>query len=388
VSRASQLSRFVLWSALAVVLTILLLVSAIQVEQRLLRRRAERLLTDIRALNLRHSDWSMAQALMKRWGKWGHYEGSCTEQYCRYEVELEEFAYKHSNLFVNRPFAWSAYQAIGGKPAYVRAGWGVDEGRIWTKGFNVWVEVPPRRGRKPEDDRVEYTLIGSADSISHLPSREWPTFSLHPNYMIGTPAGCEICLHVYTKFTPYADGADVQRLMTFNLACLTAWHPCRERGDIMPLAWKQYLTEMPRWQDNWRALMKCDNYPLELLGRDSENVALADVESAHQEKKFGEPVRTVQARLLRRMKGARKWQVGTLQELLIGEQMVNSGVQYGLEDVAPGRQFVFLLDDWSRWQQPNFQVEVCGVLPATPGNIDAIQRGIQMDYAAKRRDAE
>jgi hypothetical protein len=67
--------------------------------------------------------------------------------------------------------------------------------------------------------------------------------TLHPNYLISRPGGCEICISGYVHFTPYADPGDIRRLMQLNLSCLTRIHPCLDQNDIMPAAWKQYLAE-------------------------------------------------------------------------------------------------------------------------------------------------
>ena len=266
VSRLRQTIRYALWAFLALFVAVGLLAIAIQAQQHLLRHRAERLLADIRALNLRQSDWSAAQELMRHWGRWGHYEGSCVEQHCFYEVELLDFAYRHSDLFGGRPWVWRLYLAIGGRPARVRADWEVEDGRVWGKGFEVFVEVPPQSGQSL-GSHFGYTLIATANSVSRFSFPHEPL--LHPNYIIGRPGGCEVCLWVYFKFTPYADPADVDRLMSFNLGCLTSWHPCREQGDVMPVAWKQYLDELPRWESNSNLTRPSVDYPLTLLGRDT-----------------------------------------------------------------------------------------------------------------------
>ena len=55
------------------VILLVLIVSwlGLEVSQWLFRTRAERLLADIKSLQVDHSSWSDAQTLMFQWGKWG-----------------------------------------------------------------------------------------------------------------------------------------------------------------------------------------------------------------------------------------------------------------------------------------------------------------------------
>ena len=65
---------------------------AVQFQQRLMRWRAERLLADIRQIQMGHSTWSDAQRLMHRWGASGRWEGSCTSQRCDYQIVLQDIS--------------------------------------------------------------------------------------------------------------------------------------------------------------------------------------------------------------------------------------------------------------------------------------------------------
>jgi hypothetical protein len=316
---------------------------------------------------------------MRRWGRWGHYEGLCTDQHCVYEVELPDFAYEYSNLFVNRPWAWHLYRSIGGRPARVNASWEVEDGIVSGKRCVVHVEVPPQAGQALGGN-FGYTLIASAHSVSrHSFYSQQPELLLHPNYVIGKPGGCSVCQMVYTYFTPYVDPADVNRLMTFNLACLTAWHPCRTQGDIMPVAWKQYLDELPRWEAYRERIRRCD-YPLDLLARDSDDAGLFEVISSQQTGDISDRMQIVKANLVRKLKGLEKFQAGSTQDVKVFD---NAFQQHGSDKLTPHGQWILLLEDRSfQGHKPALQVDPCGAIPATQSNMDAIQRGIRLDYAA------
>src|ERR1700722_16383935 len=60
-----------------------------QGSQWLLRGRAEKLLTDIRALKVNRSSWADAQKLMSKWGGPRGYRGVCTAQHCQYGIHFE-----------------------------------------------------------------------------------------------------------------------------------------------------------------------------------------------------------------------------------------------------------------------------------------------------------
>jgi hypothetical protein len=68
---------------------VLITFPAVQIQQRTLRWRAERLSADMHQIRLHQSTWTDAQQLMHRWGGWGHYDGSCTAASCMYEIEMD-----------------------------------------------------------------------------------------------------------------------------------------------------------------------------------------------------------------------------------------------------------------------------------------------------------
>jgi hypothetical protein len=80
-------------ACLAALAVVLMTFAAVQFQQRLLRWRAERLMADMHQIRLYQSTWADAQRLMHRWGAWGHYDGSCTAESCRYEIEIGDPIY-------------------------------------------------------------------------------------------------------------------------------------------------------------------------------------------------------------------------------------------------------------------------------------------------------
>jgi hypothetical protein len=140
---------------------------------------------------------------------------------------------------------------MGGRPAKVIANVGMRDGVAWSKGFTVnietyWHNIPGLYA----DSWDEFALISHVGSVpqfdSSSPDSGDPQFRLHRSYIINRQAGCCFFNEGYVHFTPYADPGDIQRLMQFNLSCLTQIRPCLDQIDIIPAAWKQYLAENPR----------------------------------------------------------------------------------------------------------------------------------------------
>jgi hypothetical protein len=345
----------------------------IQIQAHLLRHRAEALLSDISQLELRKSTWADAQNIMRRWGAWGHYDGSCTAAECKYHVVIADVTTKR--LLPSRlalPYrvigGW-----LGGRLVMIQASFTIIDGVLWGKSFGAFIDVPPR-----SFSGYGYTLIGEADSAWRL-SRFGiePQLTLHKDYLIGRPGGCEGCLMAYTRFTPNAHPSDVQRLMNFDLSCITRWQPCLKLEQLMPQAWSQYLAEQDSVQAAWEHF-NCD-YPLDLLGREAENAALAEVVSSRTEKNFGEVWRILKFRLVKRLKGAQFWQPNTEAESRFESRFGSP------ERLGTGSKVILLFDHgFGDVQVRNLNVERCGVIPFTTRSLAEVEQGIDEDFHSSR----
>jgi hypothetical protein len=372
-------SRIALRVYLLFAVLVILFAAFIQIQARLLRHRAEALLSDIRQLEVRKSTWADAQKFMSRWGAWGHYDGSCTAAECEYHVVIADVAHKGRVPYrLLLPYivigGW-----LGGRPVLVTASFTLIDGLLWRKSFGAFIDVSPRSFfPAPTFDDHGYTLIGTATSASRL-SRGLgpePQLALHRDYLIGRPGGCETCLMAYTRFTPDAQPSDVQRLMNFDLSCISRWRPCREREELMPEAWPQYLAERDRVREDWQHF-KCD-YPLDLLGREAENAAPVEVVSSRMEKSGGEGWRRVKFRLVKRLKDAQFWQTNTEMESWVDS----------LEHLGNGSKVILLFHEgfyrFDRAEVRSLNAERCGVIPFTPHSLAEVERGIDEDYFASR----
>ena len=210
---------------------------------------------------------------------------------------------------------------MGGRPARIVATVGMRDGIVWSKGFSVIIETFAKNGpwTSFHGGSVEYTLMANSHSVPRFDyyGSNWmgAQLQLHPDYMIGRPSGCEICVDGWAKFTPYTAPADMHRLMQFDLSCLTRWYPCLTESDIMPAAWAQYEVEQPRVNE-LRDQLVCSPSIIEMLGRDSANMATGEILGYHQRvDNQGYHHVDIRIRVLERLKGAADGKLGETHEL-------------------------------------------------------------------------
>ena len=116
----------------------------LEVSQWLFRTRAERLLADIKSLQVNHSSWSDAQTLMFRWGKWGGWYGSCTPEDCRYSITVRHFSLIYPGfVFEEGPHLGARIlESLGLRSAGVSATFHVVHGIVTEKGFGMSAALP------------------------------------------------------------------------------------------------------------------------------------------------------------------------------------------------------------------------------------------------------
>ncbi|MBZ5526723.1 MAG: hypothetical protein LAN71_02315 [Acidobacteriia bacterium] len=412
--RFRNLRRFLVALLLTVCSVLLLVFAAGQIGQHLLRRRAELLLSEIQSLELRKTPWPRAQQQFQHWGANRQFDNHCDEQKCFLQITLNDFVsdfISRTNIFIRLddyfrwrfklsynmgPFArlqqdlFSAYVRAGGHPARLMASIGMRDGIVWSKGFFVMVETYSHDSALSGGWEIEYALMADASSVSRLGHQSFysadPQLILHPYYEIGRPGGCTICIAGWAHFTPYADPADVHRLMQFDLSCLTRWrHPCLTQGDIMPAAWTQYLAESAR-PDKPSSQPGCSSSVLESLGRDAFNIITAEI-LRYRESVDGRGYHdsTASIRVLERLRGAADWKPGEIRKISIHSDLT-------AEDRAlraGSRLVLFFRNKF----QVEYQIEVltspgygCPSVPATKSNLELVRRGIAQDYSVTDKD--
>jgi len=400
--RSLRKGLFALFLSLCILLSSVLVAS--QIEQQIFRRRAERLLFEVQSIDLRKTPWSAARTQFQHWSANRKFDDACNEHSCFLTITLKESVYRYMssrNIFIKLDdyFRWKlklsysigpfqralhslfhGYMGVGGRPSDVVADIGMRDGIVWSKGITLHIETYSKNGPWTSSDggNVEYTLIATASSFPrfnffHARQNE-PQLALHPDYAIGRPGGCEICVLGWAKFTPYAAPEDMNRLMRFDLSCLTRWHPCLTQSDIMPEAWAQYLAE----HDGPSRPTSCPPSILQIIGRDSAHIAIGEVIRYREEGyPSGYHQVTANVRVLERLKGVPDWKVGEIRDVHI---------LLGIDDpnlkIWPRSHLVLIAG-----LGPLHEMRVdpgydCPVSLANEANLAQIRRGIEQDYSA------
>jgi hypothetical protein len=364
---------------LAVLASAVVVIATVQVQQQVVRIRAEQLLTDIRTLELRKSTWSDAQKIFAHWDAWGQYDGLCNSSNCDYRVELGDSLSGHPRFPPSSPWIRRAYGFLGVRMSLIKANVFVKDGFVWGKGFSLFLEIPPEGGRNAAFAGNGYTLIGASESVSRfVPAGSQPQLVMHPQYTITTPGGCTGCVAVFVKFTPFADPPDVARLMDVNLSCLTSRKPCRGKDDIMPAAWRQYTAETNDHEPERNDPARC-TYPLTWRARDTDNAVVINVVSNRTEK-GADPFLVSVVRLVKRLKGASFWEIGTTREV----RVFPGTTDLVTANLPPGGRFIMLFQHTHRagLTGPDVWLDRCGTVALTDPNLDAVRRGVEHEVGS------
>jgi len=345
-----KLCKQVLTSLLVIYLVLL---AAVQICQRVTRRRAERLLSDLRGLQLEKSSWSDAQALMQHWGRWGGYRGSCDANHCEYGIHFDSAAMvpmpskipESLAAFLIRPVEMATW-ALHARRSYVEAGFRVQNNSV----VGTWLLlVTSVNGGGWMASRATGTRTRNLE-----PYKLWPEKDPHPEYRTGLRSGTNGAF--FTQFTAATKPEDVEWLTAFNFSCMTRWVPCTEMGGLLPAAWAKYTAESRRISAIQERIGICA-YPLEELVKASEHVALVQVEEPNAQKRQWSPYR---ARLVKSLKGSSSWHSGDARVIWSGQ-----------DPIAPA-EIVLFADD-SNPVSPHD----CGVIPTTPENLRTVRAAVE-----------
>jgi hypothetical protein len=257
-------------------LVILVFVAGVisRAQRYLLRHRAEMLLADMQTISLRQETFRDAGPILFRWRRWGSYDGPCSDSHCAFTIRLSKLDTPLNRFLYERRAALALATYLGEPPTAIRAHFSVIDGIVWSEsvGFGIYTQQRGWEGR-----RYVEPIGGSASSFSKLDPMFWGShWHLHPDYNIWW-AG-KMPNQVRLEFTPFANPADIHRLMVLNFSCLTRLIPCRDKNDIMPVALAQlaYWGSLP--DDSINRDRQCDDpMTIERIARDSRNVVIAKV---------------------------------------------------------------------------------------------------------------
>lgn len=147
----------------------------------------------------------------------------------------------------------------------------------------------------------------------------------------------------YSTHTPQAE---IERLTSFDMSCLTRFISCKLPEDLLPAAkyWRIYHDDEQYAIDQQSKSMPpkpCD-IPLWALGRDSGTVLVVDTVSTSQEEHDGFSVEWTSAKVVAFLKGVPIWPVGSMIKIRpFGGQTAFPPFELE-EHLAPGRRYVIM----------------------------------------------
>jgi hypothetical protein len=409
--------RFVLFAGGVVLSLVLVAFLAVQIQQWMLRWRAERLLADMHQIRLYQSTWADAQRLMHRWGAWGHYDGSCTAAGCKYQIEMDNIARYNPRVPRHAWLDWllihdrfNLYQWFGGRDSGVRASFTVHDGTIWRESTAMGVSVPRRRMRREND--FDWSLSVGAKSYQrlHRTPENWTPFigdseeelAQHPYYKVGRPGGCMIlCQIMSVYYSTHTPPAEIERLTSYDFSCFTRFNPCTRIVDLLPAAEEWHLYDDP-YESSPTVMIPpplpsvpkpsplpppCSNIPVWAQARDARYVLAVEVLSTKIVKSheaYGEYHREeAKVRVVSSLKGPAPWLRGVVvsaNPFYWADDAYGASPSSEDEHLVPGRRYIiFAIGNDQRDQHVTkdspLGFERCGVQEDTPEIRRELERG-------------
>jgi hypothetical protein len=411
--------RVVLFAGGVVLSLLLITFLAVQIQQRTLRWRAERLLADMHQIRLYQSTWADAQRLMHRWGAWGHYDRSCTAASCKYEIEMGSIASdippRHAWL------VWllihdrlNLYEWFGGRGSAVKASFTVHDGTIWREGTVMGVSVPRRKLRRitgPDtvlvDDDLEWSLsvgAGSYQRLHQTPENPFPNMGSdeslagHPYYKVWRPSGCMIlCQIVSVYYSTHTPSAEIERLTSYDFSCFTRLIPCARIVDLLPAAneWHLYdnpyessptvMSPPPEPEASYKPSLPvpCTSIPVWAQARDARYVLAVEALSTKivKDQENDRLYRNVvKVRVVNSLKQPAPWLPGAIVDADNRQWFDKNSLSSQEEDLVPGRRYiVFATGNDDRRQlvtkDSPLSFERCGMQEDTPETRRELEKG-------------
>lgn len=348
----------------------------VQIEQRILRSRAERLLADVREMQSHPGTWTDAQKFIQRWRPWGLGESYCTPEKCFFYARLVDpvGAFLLGNDDRPPKLHWLIWpsQLLGEKFTFIEASLRVSHGIMEESRFrmNFW----------GQDEGMERAVDTFTTADNFRAER-----LQHPDYYAEKypeTYQCEGCIRFETGFTPFAGRDKIRELTDFNFSCITRWRPCTTEAEVMPSAWKLFEAELPYKESFRKALNEC-KVPPEAFGREDHTIVIADVISVQG------PIRTgnwtawsARLKIARSLKGQLPWPQSKI--LRASNEGQNEDIYYwrGVPEIAAGGRYILfgnLTEDQTG--RPELSLDGCGVVSYSDQNLSAFQRGIDAALA-------
>jgi hypothetical protein len=360
----------------------------VQLQQHLLRHRAERLHDEIVALQVHPGSFADIQRLQREWGRFGHYDGTCTPHHCIYEITVCDTISPYVCRGVGSTPDWvsSMFRIVvkpllyfGYKPAWVSAEVRVREDRMWGEDYSINVDVLPTKS----SEYSEYVLSAFFQSGPRLFDRHggYRASAMMRGYEIGRPGGCEGCIHGWINFNTNADPQDIQRLSAIKFNCITRFRQCVDLPDLVPNAWREYQDWSKQSQESREADWSDCAVPLNRLAQEAANIVSVEAVGL-QPLKQADPnpeYRLTNLRIVELLKNAREQKVGAIVNVYDpGED--GQGASSSGRQLLPGSHYLLLYAQPGNLEpQSHIGLADCSVFPLTDAALREVQIGVAKD---------
>lgn len=372
-----RVGRFLKFGGLGLLTALILLAGTIQVQERILRYRAERLLSDVMSIELRRTKFEQLGPLLESWAGFVHYDVPCSRQHCDFSIQVRtpNFQYYDSKLYTHM---LDFYRLLGGRFEGVIATIKVRNGLVWGERYWIGLEADPFVDTF--DRSSSYELEGEISTTPRAnPGRlVWPSLRKHPDYQIGWPSVHRGRLGMSVVITPYANPAEIRRLAQFNFSCLTGRSTCRTQEDLMPVAMAEISKEHQPQDDG--EVANCDLPAVQIVSRDAENAAVVDVIENSTRLDHDFLSGHLQVRLVQRIKRSFSWQPGAGGKVEAADIVELAPVNNDLSNVRPGDRLIILFDGLHGSSTvPDVSADTCGVVPYSERNLAVVRSGVAQD---------
>lgn len=386
-----------------VVLVFLLILLWVQVQERMLRWRAERLMAEVHKIQLYQTPFADAQRLMDEWNRWGLWDGACTANDCRFTIELSDASWKAWHFRIREPFGtllrdqgYAFYQWLGGRYGALSVSITVQDGKVWRTSA---VLVVAGRPRDPSGVDKEVDLVALTKSRQRLRASEADWWIIggddalvsHPYYKAGRPSQCKAnCEEAVVVYSTHMPQEDIVRLTSYDFSCLTRWTPCTRVEELLPAAQGWFFYEENQLEAMHPSLKtappKACDLPLWALARDQFEVVVADVKQAGTETTGTETREVDEATVVETLKGKQNWAAGTVVKVYPFAGEFKRPPFEQAEHLEAGKRYILLpLEDprgnpvaW-RDDQRSVAAIRCGAWADTPEARRDLNKGFAMN---------
>lgn len=371
-----RISRLLVWAFLSLIILLLVL----EARQWLFRAQAEALLEDIKSLELNRSNWSDAQKIMKRWGKWGGWYERCDAGDCSYSIRIRHLSLVDPEfvLLEGPHIGARALEVVGLRSAEVYAQIHVVHGVITNKGFGLEVALPVSRwitpgGRfwlKPEIGSTYWPSLDAAFfEAAKLRNYSPYTFAGHPNRSF-----IQRRIRLEASFTPEESAEEQVALTDFRFDCITRWTPCISRAELLPKAEEEFESQQTDLHPPCKSIV-------EFRAREEQDVMLGEIVSVSSSPKDSQGSPTILVRLEKVLKGGAPVENGGVFRTFVPHYR---GEQRTLQPMVSAKVLLMGMRNAEKSADDlDFSFPECGIVEASQENISAVQKGVREDFGPR-----